>query len=61
MLNEEHPFPFIDQIVEHTLEGLSGHPAFDCETLRRLKQLAESTGLTNFQQIVEALSTGEAE
>ena len=59
MPNQEHGSQFIEQILEQTLETLSEHPAFDDETVRRLKELAGSSGLTNFQQVIEALSNGE--
>ena len=50
---------FIEQIIESTLEALSENEAFDEETLGRLRELASSSGLTNFERIVEALVSGE--
>ena len=52
---------FVDQIIEKTLQAISENPSFDDETLTRLKELAKSTGLTNDQRVVEALSTGQGE
>ena len=50
---------FLEQIIESTLEALSENGAFDKKTLGRLRELASSSGLTNFERIVEALVSGE--
>ena len=50
---------FVDQIIERTLEVLSENPDFDEETLARLKELAGSSDLTDFQKVVSALSYAE--
>ena len=59
MPNEEQSSLFLEQIIESTLEALSVNETFDEETLVRLRELASSTGLTNFADIVEALVSGE--
>ncbi len=59
MPEDQHSSQFIDQIIEITLEELSEHQIFDDETLRRLRGLAESSGLNDSQRVVEALSTAE--
>ena len=61
MAVEGLPTQFVDQIIEKTLQAISESPSFDDETLSRLKELATSTGLTNDQKVVEALSTGQGE
>ena len=58
MPDEEQSSLFLDQIVESTFEALSENKAFDEETLGRLRELASSSGLTNFEPIVEALVSG---
>ena len=50
---------FVDDIVERTLQAISKNPAFDDETLARLKELASASGLADFEKVVEALSAGE--
>ena len=47
--------PLVEQIVGRWLEGLAQHNAFDAETLARLRALAESGGLANYQRVVSAL------
>ena len=59
MPNEIQTYQFIDEIMECTLQALSENPAFDDETLVRLKELAGSSGLKNFEIVLEALSAGE--
>ena len=59
MLDEEQSSLFLEQIIETTLEALSENDAFDEETLGRLRKLANSSGLTNFERIVEALVSRE--
>ena len=59
MSHEELKPAFVDQIVGQTLEALSERPEFDDETLERLRELAASSGLTNSEKVVAALSDGE--
>ena len=59
MPDEGQTSQFVDQIIECTMQTLSENPAFDDETLARLKELAGSSGLTDFEKVVEALSVGE--
>ena len=59
MLDEEQGSLFLEQIVESTFEALSENETFDEKTLGRLRELASSSGLTNFERIVEALVNGE--
>ena len=59
MSDEEQGSPFLEQIIESTFEALSENEAFDEETLGRLRELASSSGLANFERIVEALVSGE--
>ena len=61
MTEDIQPSEFVDQIIEHTLQALSNDPAFDDEVLRRLKALAEASGLIDHQQVVEALSKKHGE
>ena len=58
---EDQSSEFMYQIIQHTLQALSKTPAFDDKTLRLIKELAEASGLTNDQQVVEALSAGQRE
>ena len=59
MPDEEMHSQFVDEIIERTWKALFENPAFDDEPLQRLKELAASSGLTKFENIVEALSAGE--
>ena len=59
MPDEEQSSLFLERIIESTFEALSRNEAFDEETLGRLRKLASSSGLTNFERIVEALVSGE--
>ena len=61
MPDEGHSPQFVDQIIEKTLQAIAENPCFDDETLSRLKELANSTGLTNEQRVVEALSARQGE
>ena len=61
MSDEGQTSQFVDQIIEKTLQALSENPFFDDETLSRLKELANSSGLTNDQRVVDALSAGHGE
>lgn len=61
MSDEGQTSQFVDQIIEKTLQALSENPSFDDETMSRLRELANSTSLTNDQRVVEALSTGQGE
>ena len=55
---EQNPL-FLEQIIESTFDALSENESFDQETLGRLRELASSSGLTNFEHIVEALVSGD--
>ena len=59
MPDEGQTSQFVDEIVERTLRALSENPAFDDETLARLRELAGASGLTAFEKVVAALSTEE--
>lgn len=59
MPEEDQKSQFLIQIIEQTLKVLSESPAFDNETLRSLEELAKSSGLTDYQRVVESLSTRE--
>ena len=59
MPDEGQTSQFVDQIIERTLEVLSENPDFDEETLARLKELADSSDLTDFEKVVAALSYAE--
>ena len=59
MPDEEPSSLFLEQIIESTFEALAENETFDEETLGRLRELASSSGLTNFERIVEALVSGE--
>ena len=59
MSDKEQSSLFLEEILECTFEALSGNEAFDEETLGRLKKLASSSGLTEFEGIVQALVSGE--
>ena len=59
MPDEGQTSQFVDQIIERTLQVLSENPDFDDKTLARLKELAGSSGLTDFEKVVAALSTAE--
>ena len=59
MPDEEQSLLFLERIIESTLEALSENETFDEETLGRLRELASSSGLTNFERIVESLVSGE--
>ena len=61
MCDEGQTSQFVDRIIERTLQELSENPLFDDEALNRLKELASSSGLTNDQRVVEALSKGQGE
>ena len=50
---------FVDQIVRQTLEALSERPEFDDDTLDRLRELAATSELINFEKVVAALNNGE--
>jgi hypothetical protein len=49
--------PLIEQIVDQTLKRLAENSAFDAETLTRLRELAKSSGLVKYNQVVSALGT----
>lgn len=59
MPDKEQNSQFLDQIIESTFKALSENETFDEETLDRLKGLSSSSGLTNFELIVEALVRGK--
>ena len=59
MPEEEMQSQFVEQITELTFRTLSKNPDFDEATLVQLKELAESTGLTSFKNVVRALGTEE--
>ena len=59
MPDEEPSSLFLEQIIESTFKALAENETFDEETLGRLRELASSSGLTNFERIVEALVSGE--
>lgn len=59
MPDEEKGSLFLEQIVESTFEALSENETFDEETLGRLRELVSSSGLTNFERIVDALVSGD--
>ena len=59
MPDEEKGSRLVDQITELTLDALTLSTKFDTETIERLRQLNESSGLTSHQQVVEALSAQE--
>ena len=59
MPDEEKGSRLVDQITELTLDALTLSTKFDTETIERLRQLNESSGLTSYQQVVEALSAQE--
>ena len=61
MPNGEVMSQFIDEIIERTLEALSEHPEFDDDTLGRLRQLADSSGLAISDDVADVLSSGESE
>ena len=61
MPDKGQPSQFVDQIIERTLQVLSANPDFDDETLARLKELAGSSGITDYEKVVAALSTEEGE
>ena len=56
MPDEEKDPRFVDQITERVLEALTLSNKFDAETIQRLRQLNDSSGLTSREQVVEALS-----
>ena len=45
----------VEQIVAEVLERLSKHSEFDAKTLARLRELAKSSGLAKYEQVVSAL------
>ena len=59
MPDEGQTSQFVDQIIERTLQVLSENPDFNDETLTRLKELAGSSGLTDFEKVVAALSAAK--
>ena len=59
MPDESQTSQFVDQIIECTLQALSENPAFDDETLVRLRELAGTSGRADFEKVVEALSAGD--
>ena len=59
MPDKEQSSLFLEQIIESTLEDLSKDEAFDKETMHRLRKLANSSSLTSFERVVEALVGGE--
>ena len=59
MPDEGQTSQFVDQIIERTLQVLSENPDFDEETLARLKELAGTSGLADFEKVVAALSYAE--
>ena len=52
MPDEGQTSQFVDQIIERTLQALSENPDFDEETLARVKELAGSSDLTDFEKVV---------
>ena len=50
---------FIEQIVELTLERVSENCIFDERSLKRLRELAESSGLSDPEKVLKALATEE--
>ena len=52
---------FLDAILERVFDAVSEHGSFDQESVNRLKDLARSGDLTDFNRIVDALraETGE--
>ena len=61
MLDKGQTSQFVDQIIERTLQVLSENPDFDDETLARLKELVGSSGITDYEKVVAALSTEKGE
>ena len=51
--------PFVDQIVEKTLEALVEQEGFDEATITRLRELAHAGRLQIFESVVNALVGGE--
>ena len=45
----------VEQIVAEVLERLSKNSEFDAKTLARLRELAKSSGLVKYEQVVSAL------
>jgi len=54
-MNETQRAPFVDQIVEKTLEVLLEQEEFDEETITRLRELARARRLQSFESVVKAL------
>lgn len=48
-----------EQIVAQALEVLVQHNQFDAETIARLRELAKSGGLTEWERVVSALGAEE--
>ena len=57
--SEGQPSQFIDEIVECTLQAVAEYSVFDDVTLARLRELADASTLTDYEKVVEALSSGE--
>ncbi|MDP2948806.1 MAG: hypothetical protein Q8P22_04645 [Chloroflexota bacterium] len=48
-----------EQIVVQAFEALAQHNEFDAETIARLRELAKSSGLTEWERVVSALGAEE--
>lgn len=56
MVDEPLEPSFLDQILERALARLSEHAEFGNDAVQRLGRLAESSGLSSHERVMEALS-----
>ncbi len=61
MSNEEIHSEFVEEIIERTLQALSNNGEFDEETLARIRELAGSPDLIDYEKLVDALGGGKGE
>ena len=58
-MEKEQGSQFIEEIVALTLERVSANSVFDESSLKRLRELAESSGLIDPEKVLKALVTEE--
>lgn len=58
-MQDEHNPKFIDQIIERTLQSVSEREDFDDDILKRLRELAKTSGLSDEKRVIEALKGPE--
>ena len=59
MADETKLPPFKDQIVKLVLEALAGDEEFGEDAVSRLTELADSSGLSDYRKVVEAIRKSE--